>query len=387
MRRVFIISAARTPIGDFGKSLSNVSAIELGSIVISSVIKRAGVPKQKIDQVIMGNVLQAGLGQNPARQAAIKAGIPVDIPATTINKVCGSGLKAVSLAACTIMAGQADIVVAGGMENMSQAPYILEKARSGYKLGHGTLVDSLIHDGLWDIYNNYHMGIAGENLAEKFSIPRDAQDEFAYQSQQKCKDAKGKGWFKEEITPVILKDTVFEQDEHPRPDTTFEKLSKLKPAFRENGTITPGNASGINDGAAAVVIASEEIVGNFSLKPMAEIVSYGEAGIEPALMGLGPVPATKIALEKAGVSLDDIDLIEINEAFAVQVLAVCQKLKVDMNKLNVNGGAIALGHPIGASGTRILVTLLYEMKRRDAQYGLCTLCVGGGEGVAMVVRR
>ncbi|MGB9643277.1 MAG: acetyl-CoA C-acetyltransferase [Candidatus Ratteibacteria bacterium] len=387
MKKVFIISATRTPIGAFCKSLSKVSAIELGSIVISAAIKKVGIPEQKIDQVIMGNVLQAGLGQNPARQAAIKAGIPVNVPATTINKVCGSGLKAVSLAACSIMAGQADIIVAGGMENMSRAPYLLEKARSGYKLGHGTLVDSLIYDGLWDIYNNYHMGIAGENLAEKFSISRVSQDEFAHQSQQKWKDAMEKGLFKEEITPVILKDAVLEQDEHPRPDTTFEKLSKLKPVFKEDGTITAGNASGINDGAAAVVIASGETVEQFSLKPMAEIVSYGEAGIEPSLMGLGPVPATKIALEKAKATLNDMDLIEINEAFAVQVLAVCQELKINMDKLNVNGGAIALGHPIGASGVRILVTLLHEMKRRDAQYGLCTLCVGGGEGVTMVVKR
>ncbi|MCM8816654.1 MAG: acetyl-CoA C-acetyltransferase [Candidatus Omnitrophica bacterium] len=390
MRKVYIVGAVRTAIGSFCKSLSNVSAVELGSIVISGAIKRAGIKPDNVDQVIMGNVLQAGLGQNPARQAALKAGLPVNISATTINKVCGSGLKAVALAAQSVMLCESEIVIAGGMENMSQAPYLIEKARTGYRLGHGKLIDSLVHDGLWDIYNNYHMGIAGENLAEKYSISRYQQDQFAFQSQQKCKRAMDEGKFKDEIVPVIIREKdreiLFEVDEFPRPDTTIEKLGKLKPAFKENGTITAGNSSGINDGAAAVVVASSDAVEKLSLKPMVEIVSFAEAGLEPSLMGLGPVPATKKALKKARINLDKIDLIEINEAFAAQVIAVSREIKWDMDKVNVNGGAIALGHPIGASGTRILVTLIHEMKRRNSKYGLCTLCIGGGEGIAMVVK-
>jgi len=389
MKRIFIASAVRTAIGSFCKSLSNISAVNLGSIVISAAIKKAGILPEKVDQVIMGNVLQAGLGQNPARQSAIKAGIPVDVSALTINKVCGSGLKAVALAVQSIKTGDADIIVAGGMENMSRVPYLVEKARTGYKLGHGKLVDALIHDGLWDIYNDYHMGIAGENLAEKYSISRQAQDAFAFESQKKCQDAMKQGKFKDEITPVFIDDRdkqiFFEIDEFPRPDTTMEKLAKLKPSFKENGTITAGNASGINDGAAAVVVVSEDIIEKMSIKPMAEIICFAESGVDPALMGLGPVPATKKVLDKTGLSLKDIDIIEINEAFAAQVLAVSHEMQWDMNRVNVNGGAIALGHPIGASGARILVTLLHEMKRRNFRYGLCTLCVGGGEGVAMVV--
>ncbi|HOC02138.1 MAG TPA: acetyl-CoA C-acetyltransferase [Candidatus Ratteibacteria bacterium] len=389
MKRIFIASAVRTAIGSFCKSLSNISAVNLGSIVISAAIKKAGILPEKVDQVIMGNVLQAGLGQNPARQSAIKAGIPVDVSALTINKVCGSGLKAVALAVQSIKTGDADIIVAGGMENMSRVPYLVEKARTGYKLGHGKLVDALIHDGLWDIYNDYHMGIAGENLAEKYSISRQAQDAFAFESQKKCQDAMKQGKFKDEITPVFIDDRdkqiSFEIDEFPRPDTTIEKLAKLKPSFKENGTITAGNASGINDGAAAVVVVSEDIIEKMSIRPMAEIICFAESGVDPALMGLGPVPATKKVLDKTGLSLKDIDIIEINEAFAAQVLAVSHEMQWDMNRVNVNGGAIALGHPIGASGARILVTLLHEMKRRNFRYGLCTLCVGGGEGVAMVV--
>ncbi|HOQ82336.1 MAG TPA: acetyl-CoA C-acetyltransferase [bacterium] len=389
MKRIFIASAVRTAIGSFCKSLSNISAVNLGSIVISAAIKKAGILPEKVDQVIMGNVLQAGLGQNPARQSAIKAGIPVDVSALTINKVCGSGLKAVALAVQSIKTGDADIIVAGGMENMSRVPYLVEKARTGYKLGHGKLVDALIHDGLWDIYNDYHMGIAGENLAEKYSISRQAQDAFAFESQKKCQDAMKQGKFKDEITPVFIDDRdkqiSFEIDEFPRPDTTMEKLAKLKPSFKENGTITAGNASGINDGAAAVVVVSEDIIEKMSIRPMAEIICFAESGVDPALMGLGPVPATKKVLDKTGLSLKDIDIIEINEAFAAQVLAVSHEMQWDMNRVNVNGGAIALGHPIGASGARILVTLLHEMKRRNFRYGLCTLCVGGGEGVAMVV--
>ncbi|MCM8764061.1 MAG: acetyl-CoA C-acetyltransferase [Candidatus Omnitrophica bacterium] len=386
MKKVFIVSAVRTAIGSFCKSLSEVSAVELGSIVIKEAIRRAGLSPQEVDQVMMGNVLQAGLGQNPARQAALKAGLPVSISAITINKVCGSGLKAVDLANQSIETADAEIVVAGGMENMSRAPYIIEKARTGYKLGDGKLTDLLIRDGLWDIYNNYHMGIAGENLAERYSISRRAQDEFAFDSQQKCKKAIEEGKFKDEIVPVAIKELFFEEDEFPRHDTSIEKLSKLKPAFKQDGTITAGNASGINDGAAAVVVASEDAVSKMSLKPVAEIVSFGEAGVDPALMGIGPVPATQKALEKAGLSLDEINLIEINEAFAAQVLAVSQELKWDKRKVNVNGGAIALGHPIGASGARILVTLLHEMKKRDSRFGLATLCIGGGEGVAMIVK-
>ncbi|MCM8814852.1 MAG: acetyl-CoA C-acetyltransferase [Candidatus Omnitrophica bacterium] len=386
MRRVFIISAVRTAIGSFCKSLSDVPAVELGSIVIKEAIKKAEILPQNVDQVIMGNVLQAGLGQNPSRQSALKAGLPVDISAMTVNKVCGSGLKAVDLASQAIKTQDAEIIVAGGMENMSRAPYIIEKARTGYKLGDGKLIDSMIHDGLWDVFNNYHMGIAGENLAERYSISRQAQDEFAFDSQQKCKKAMLDGKFKDEIVPVIIREIIFETDEFPRYDTSIEKLSKLKPVFKENGTITAGNASGINDGAAAVVVASEDAVSRMSLKPMAEIISFGEAGLEPALMGLGPVPATEKALQKTGLSLDEIDLIEINEAFAAQVLAVSKILKLDMKKVNVNGGAIALGHPIGASGARILVTLLHEMKKRSSKYGLATLCIGGGEGVAMIVK-
>ncbi|MCM8824800.1 MAG: acetyl-CoA C-acetyltransferase [Candidatus Omnitrophica bacterium] len=386
MRRVFIISAVRTAIGSFCKSLSDVPAVELGSIVIKEAIKKAEILPQNVDQVIMGNVLQAGLGQNPSRQSALKAGLPVDISAMTVNKVCGSGLKAVDLASQAIKTQDAEIIVAGGMENMSRAPYIIEKARTGYKLGDGKLIDSMIHDGLWDVFNNYHMGIAGENLAERYSISRQAQDEFAFDSQQKCKKAMLDGKFKDEIVPVIIREIIFETDEFPRYDTSIEKLSKLKPVFKENGTITAGNASGINDGAAAVVVASEDAVSRMSLKPMAEIISFGEAGLEPALMGLGPVSATEKALQKTGLSLDEIDLIEINEAFAAQVLAVSKILKLDMKKVNVNGGAIALGHPIGASGARILVTLLHEMKKRSSKYGLATLCIGGGEGVAMIVK-
>ena len=391
MKRIFITSAVRTAIGSFCKSLSNISAVNLGSIVISAAIKKAGILPEKVDQVIMGNVLQTGLGQNPARQSAIKAGIPVDVSALTINKVCGSGLKAVALAVQSIKTGDADIIVAGGMENMSRVPYLVEKARTGYKLGHGKLVDALIHDGLWDIYNDYHMGIAGENLAEKYSISRQAQDVFAFESQQKCQDAIKQGKFRDEIAPVSINDRdkqiFFEIDEFPRPDTTMEKLAKLKPSFKENGTITAGNASGINDGAAAVVVVSEDIIEKMSIRPMAEIICFAESGVEPALMGLGPVPATKKVLDRTGLSLKDIDIIEINEAFAAQALAVNIEMGWDPKRINLSGGAIALGHPLAGSGARIVVALIHEMQRVNAAKGLASLCIGGGQGVAICLER
>lgn len=392
MKRAVIVSAVRTAIGSFGGSLATTPVAELGALVIREALTRIGLRGDQVDEVIMGNVLQAGLGQNPARQAAIKAGIPHDVPSYTVNKVCGSGLKAVSLAVGAVLLGDAEVVVAGGMENMSLAPYLLEKARSGYRMGNAELIDSMIKDGLWDAFNNYHMGITAENLAEKYGISRAEQDAFAVWSQEKAERAIRGGKFKEEIVPVVIPQRkgdplVFAQDEFPRFGTTLEKLAVLKPAFKEGGTVTAGNASGINDGAAVVVVMSAEKAQSLGLTPLACVKSYASAGVDPRYMGLGPVPATRKALAKAGLRLEDLDLLEVNEAFAAQSLAVARELKWDPEKVNVNGGAIALGHPIGASGARILVTLLYELKRRQAQLGLATLCIGGGQGIAMVLER
>ena len=392
MREVVIASAARTALGSFGGSLKDVPATELGAIVIKEAIKRAGIKGEQVEEVVMGNVIQAGLGQNPARQATLKAGLPNEVPAMTINKVCGSGLRCVALAAQMIKAGDADIVVAGGMENMSAAPYVLDKARWGQRMGDGKLVDAMIKDGLWDAFNNYHMGVTAENIAKEWNLSREEQDAFAAASQQKAEAAIKAGKFKDEIVPVVIpqrkgEPKVFDTDEFPRFGTTTETLAKLRPAFIKDGTVTAGNASGINDGAAAFVVMSAEKAEELGIKPMAKIVSYGSKGLDPAIMGYGPLHATKKALEIAGLTVDDLDLIEANEAFAAQSLAVAKDLKFDMSKVNVNGGAIALGHPVGASGARILTTLLYEMEKRDAKKGLATLCIGGGMGTALIVER
>lgn len=393
MSKAIIIGAVRTPIGKFGGSFKDISTVELGAIVIREAVRRAGIKSCDVDEVIMGNVIQAGLGQNPARQSAIGAGIPQEVPSMTINKVCGSGLKAINLAAQAITAGEADVVIAGGMENMSRAPFLLQNARWGYRLGNSELVDSLIQDGLWEIFNNYHMAVAVENLAEKYNISREEQDEFALESQMKTRRAQQEGKFIEEIIPVEIPQKKgealsFDTDEFPRPDTTLEKLSKLKPAFKKDGTITAGNASGINDGAAAVVIVSERKAKELNInEPLGKIIAYSSVGVDPEFMGLGPIEAVRKVLKKAKIGLDEIDLIESNEAFAAQFIAVSKELGWDESKVNVNGGAIALGHPIGASGARILTTLLYEMKRRKCKLGLATLCIGGGQGIAIIVER
>ena len=390
MREVVIASAVRTAIGKFGGSLLPLSAPELGAIVIKQALKRANVPGEKVDEVIFGNVLQAGLGQNPARQASIKAGLPIEVPAFTVNKVCGSGLKCVELAAQSILAGDNDIVVAGGMESMSNAPFVTSgKARWGLRMGDSKLVDVMIKDGLWDAFNNYHMGITSENVAEKFGVTREDQDEVSARSQQRAIAAIKSGAFKDEIVPVTIKtkkgETVFDTDEFPREGTTTEILAKLRPAFKQGGTVTAGNASGLNDGAAALVIMSAEKAQELGIKPMAKILSYASAGVDPAIMGIGPIPASRKALSKAGLEVKDLDLIEANEAFAAQFVEVGRELNFDPDKVNVNGGAIALGHPIGASGARILVTLLYALKNRDKKLGLATLCIGGGMGTSAVV--
>jgi acetyl-CoA C-acetyltransferase len=392
MKEAVIVSAARTAIGTFSGTLANTSASELGAVVVRAALERAGVEPGAVDEVLMGCILQAGQGQNPARQAALKAGLPVEVPCTTINKVCGSGLKSVALAAQSIMAGDAEIVVAGGAENMNLAPYMLDKARTGYRMGHGQLIDSMIHDGLWCIFGDTHMGITAEKVAEQYGISRAEQDEFAAASQAKAAAAIESGRFADEIVPVMLPqrkgDPVrFDKDEHVRPGTTVESLSKLKPAFKKDGTVTAGNASGINDGAAAVVVMSADRAKAMGLAPLAKVKAYASAGVDPSVMGIGPVPATRKALAKAGLTVADIDLIEANEAFASQSLAVGRDLGWDAAKVNVNGGAIALGHPIGASGARILVTLLHEMQKRDVRYGLATLCIGGGMGIALIVER
>lgn len=390
MREVVIASAVRTAIGKFGGSLLPLSAPELGAIVIKEALKRANVPGEKVDEVIFGNVLQAGLGQNPARQASIKAGLPIEVPAFTVNKVCGSGLKCVELAAQSILAGDNDIVVAGGMESMSNAPFVTSgKARWGLRMGDSKLVDVMIKDGLWDAFNNYHMGITSENVAEKFGVTREDQDEVSARSQQRAIAAIKSGAFKDEIVPVTIKtkkgETVFDTDEFPREGTTTEILGKLRPAFKQGGTVTAGNASGLNDGAAALVIMSAEKAQELGIKPMAKILSYASVGVDPAIMGIGPIPASRKALSKAGLEVKDLDLIEANEAFAAQFVEVGRELNFDPEKVNVNGGAIALGHPIGASGARILVTLLYALKNRDKKLGLATLCIGGGMGTSAVV--
>jgi len=392
LQDVVIVSAVRTAIGTFGGGLAEVPAVKLGEICIRAALERADVKPNQVEEVIMGNVLQAGLGQNPARQAAVNAGLPVETPAMSINKVCGSGLKAVILAAQSIKLGDADIIVAGGMESMSRAPYLLEKARFGYRMSDGKLVDEMIRDGLWDAFYDCHMGMTAENVCSTYKLSREELDQFAFESQQKATRAIQNGVFKQEIVPVEVPGrkgtTIFDTDQQPRSDTTIEALTKLRPAFMaEGGLVTAGNSSGINDGGAATVVMSRRKADELGLKPMATIRSYGYAGVDPRVMGMGPVPASKRALEKAGLKIADIDLVEANEAFAAQSVAVGRELGFDRSKLNVNGGAIALGHPIGASGTRILVTLLYEMQRRDAHYGLATLCIGGGQGVAMIVER
>lgn len=392
MREVVIVSAVRTPIGTFGGSFKDVSAVSLGTIVAKEAMKRANIKPDMVDEVIFGNVLQAGLGQNVARQISIYSGIPVQVPSYTVNKVCGSGLKSVTLAAQSIMAGEGDIILAGGTENMSQAPYLLKKARWGQRMGDGVLEDYMIKDGLWDIFNDYHMGITAENLAEKYNLTREEQDKFALRSQQRAEEAIKSGRFKDEIVPVEVPQRkgdplVVDTDEHPRFGSTIEGLAKLRPAFKKDGTVTAGNASGINDGAAALVLMAKEKAEELGLKPLATIKAYASAGVDPSIMGTGPIPATKKALEKARLTVEDLDLIEGNEAFAAQSLAVSKELKFDDEKLNVNGGAIALGHPIGASGARILVTLLYEMDKRDAKTGLATLCIGGGQGISIIVKR
>jgi len=392
MREAVICSAARTAIGSFNGSLAGVSAAELGIKAAKAAITKANLKAEKIDEVLIGNVLSAGLGQNVARQVSLGAGVSESVPALTVNHVCGSGLRTVSLAAQIISAGDADIILAGGTESMSNAPYLLNGHRSGVNMGNGTLVDSLIKDGLWDVYNDYHMGITAENVAEECGISRASQDEFALNSQQKAQKAIEEGKFKDEITPIMLPQRkgdpkVFDTDEYPRFNSTIEGFEKLRPAFKKDGTVTAGNASGINDGAAMVIVCSADKAKELGLPIMATIRGYGSAGVNPAVMGLGVVPASQLALKKAGITVDELDLVEANEAFAAQALGAGAKLGLNHDITNVNGGAIALGHPIGASGTRILVTLLYEMARRNSRYGLATLCIGGGMGTALVVER
>ena len=392
MREVVIASAVRTALGSFGGSLKDVPAVDLGALVIKEALNKAGVKPECVDEVLMGNVIQAGLGQNPARQAAVKAGLPVEIPSMTINKVCGSGLRCVALAAQMIKAGDADVIVAGGMENMSQGPYVLRTARFGQRMGNGKMVDAMVNDALTDAFNGYHMGITAENIAEQWGLTREMQDEFAANSQMKAEAAIKAGKFKDEIVPVVIPQRkgdpiVFDTDEFPRFGTTADKLAKLRPAFKKDGTVTAGNASGINDGAAALVVMSAEKAKELGVTPICKIVSYGSKGLDPSIMGYGPFYATKKALEGTGLTVADLDLIEANEAFAAQSLAVAKDLEFDMSKVNVNGGAIALGHPVGASGARILVTLLHEMMKRDAKRGLATLCIGGGMGTALIVER
>ena len=393
MGEIVIASACRTAIGTFGGTLKDVPAAELGAIVVKEAVKRAGIKPEMVDEVIFGNVLQAGLGQNIARQVTLKAGLPIETTAMTINIVCGSGLKSVALAANQILAGESEIVVCGGTENMSAAPYAIPSARWGARMNNSKMIDVMVNDGLWDAFNQYHMGITAENVAEKYGITREMQDEFAVASQSKAEAAIKAGKFKDEIVPVVIHgkkgDTVFDTDEHPKFGTTLEKVAKLQPAFkRDGGTVTAANASGINDSAAALVVMSKEKADELGIKPLATIVSYATGGVDPSIMGVGPVPAVTKAMARANMTVDDFDLIEANEAFAAQSLAVAQDLKFDMSKVNVNGGAIALGHPIGASGARILVTLLYEMqKREDAHTGLATLCIGGGQGQALIVKK
>jgi acetyl-CoA C-acetyltransferase len=393
MDDVVILDAARTAIGKFGGTLAGIPASNLGARVITALLARTGLAPAQVDEIIMGQVLTSGVGQNPARQAAIGAGIPVEVPALTVNKVCGSGMKAIHMAIQAIRCGDADIIVAGGQENMNLAPHILPGSRTGMRMGEWPLVDTMVHDGLWDIFNDYHMGCTAENLAQRYEISREEQDAFAAASQQKAEAAQKANRFAEEIIPIEIplrkqEPLIFDTDEFPRHGTTVDTLAGLKAAFQtENGTVTAGNASGINDGAAAVIVASARKAQALGLTPMATVAAYGNAGVDPAYMGTGPIPATRRCLAKAGWAVADLDLIEANEAFAAQSIAVNRELGLDTARVNVNGGAIALGHPIGASGARILVTLLHEMQKRDARKGLATLCIGGGQGVATAVER
>src|SRR5438045_3643373 len=391
---VVIISACRTPVGKFQGSLSDLSASQIGAIVVREAVLRAKLDPKQVDECIMGNVVSAGLGQNPARQAAIFGGLPPEVGAMTVNKVCGSGLKAVALAAQAIQTENSSIVVAGGMESMTNAPYLLPQARKGYRLGNAQIVDSMVHDGLWDIYNDYHMGVTGENVAEKYGITREEQDQFALNSHRKALSAIKECRFKSQIVPVEIPakkkgapPTIFEKDESPREDTTIEVLRALKPAFKKDGTVTAGNAPGVNDGAAAVVVTSAQRAKELGVQPMVRIVAQATSGVEPKWVMMAPVDAVKKIWEKTGWKKDEVDLYELNEAFSVQAIAVIRELGLDINKVNVNGGAVALGHPIGASGARVLVTLLYEMIRRDVRKGIAALCLGGGNAVAMAVER
>lgn len=391
-RKVVIASAARTPVGSFGGALKSQSAVDLGIVAAKAAIERAGIKPEDVEETVLGCVLQAGLGQNVARQISLGAGIPITTPAMTINKVCGSGLRTVSLAAQMILAGDVDVVLAGGAESMSNAPFLLNEARWGARMGNKKFVDEMITDGLWDVYNDYHMGVTAENVAEKYGITREMQDDLAAVSQQRASKARAEGRFKDEIAPVEIKDrkgnvTVVEDDEYIRDGVTQEGISKLRPAFIKDGTVTAANASGINDGAACLVVMSEEKAKELGVKPLATIVSYASAGVDPKVMGTGPIPSSKKALEKAGWKVEDLDLVESNEAFAAQSYAVRNEMGFDPEKTNVNGGAIAIGHPIGGSGARILTTLLYEMEKRDSKKGLATLCIGGGMGTALVVER
>jgi len=390
MKDVVIASIVPTPVGRSG-ALKDVSAIELGVIVVREALKRAGLASQQVEIVILGNVLQAGLGQNTARQVLIYAGIPHEVPAMTINKVCASGLRSISMAAQIIKAGDAEIIVAGGIENMSASPFALPKARWGYRMGDDKIVDIMIKDGLWDAFNQYHMGITAENVAERWKLTREELDQFSLASQTKAEAAIKSGRFKDEIVPVVIKDKkgekIFDTDEHPRFGTTLEALSKLKPSFKKDGMVTAGNASGINDGAAAAVVMSADKAKELGIKPLCRIASYASAGVDPAIMGTGPIPASRKALAKAGWKVQDLDLIEANEAFASQAVVVNKEMGWDISRVNVNGGAIAIGHPIGASGARILTTLIHEMIKRDARKGIATLCIGGGQGCAVTVER
>ena len=390
MREVVIASAARTPIGSFGGTLKNTPAVTLGKTAVEEAVKRAGIKPEQVDELVFGCVLQAGLGQNVARQVSLAAGLPIETPAMTINKVCGSGLRSVGLAAQIIKAGDADIVIAGGTESMSLAPYAMPAARWGARMFDTKMVDVMVNDGLWDAFNQYHMGMTAENVADQWGITREELDEFSLKSQQKAEAAIKAGKFKDEIVPVVIPQKkgdpiVFDTDEFPKFGASLEKMAKLKPAFKKDGKVTAANASGINDSAAALVVMSAEKAAELGITPLCKIVSYASAGVDPSIMGVGPIPASKKALEKAGLTVDDIDLFEANEAFAAQSVAVGRELQIPEEKLNVNGGAIALGHPIGASGARILITLIYEMKKRGCHKGLATLCIGGGMGTAMIV--
>lgn len=391
MKKAVIVGACRTPVGKFLGTLKKTPAVDLGSAVVKEALTRAGVKPEQVDEVIMGNVLSAGLGQNPARQAALKAGLPVTVPAMTINKVCGSGLKAVSLAAQAVRLGDHDVVVAGGMESMSNAPYLVTGAREGLRLGHGKMLDSMVHDGLWDVYEDFHMGCCGEVVAEKYDISRQKQDEYAANSHRKAVAAIEAGRFKAEIVPILIKqrkgpDISFEVDESPRSDTSVEVLAKLKPAFKKDGTVTAGNAPGVNDGAAAMVVMSEEFASKGGHRPQAEIIASASSGIEPKLVMMAPIEAVNMVLRKTGWSVDEVDLFELNEAFSVQAVALMKELKLNPERVNVNGGAVALGHPIGASGARVLTTLIHAMAERKAKKGIAALCLGGGNAVAMAIR-